>query len=122
MKNEVINFIKHFEGSEDTFLHGCCYWFAHILQERFNDRGYIVEIFHEPIEGHFVARFIPTSNKDTNGIRFYDIRGDVSDLYKIEDLENIWDVNVFEHKRFSKLMCDCRDFIEPEDYPPWIRF
>ena len=55
---DVIDFISHFKGAEETFLHGCCYWFAFILQERFHEHGYLVDIYHDPVVGHFVARFI----------------------------------------------------------------
>ena len=124
MKNEVLKFIEHFKGSEETFLNGCCYWFAYILQERFHEHGYIVDIFHDPIEGHFVARFIPERDcgkvKDED-IHFYDIRGDVTQLYKEEDLENVWLMSIHEERRWGKLMCDCREFIEPDNYPSWLK-
>lgn len=48
-KETVLGFIKHFKGSEDVFLYGCCYWFAFILQERFGGT-----MMYEPIENHFV--------------------------------------------------------------------
>lgn len=122
---EVLDFIANFKGSEDVFLHGCCYWFAHILEERFNDRGYMVDIFHDPIEGHFIARFIEDfkynkPNPDTK-IHFFDIRGDVTDLYNEEDLENVWVMQNIEEKRWGRLMCDCRDFISPDKYPVWLK-
>ena len=31
----ILDFIDRFKGSEEVFLHGCCYWFAHILNDRF---------------------------------------------------------------------------------------
>jgi len=125
---EVIDFIKHFKGSEDVFLHGCCYWFAWILKERFNEVGYIVDIFHDPIEGHFIARFIehpdPLEPADqTVPVRFFDIRGDVTDMYKQEDLENMWIMQLTEERRWGRLMADCREFISPDDhrYPAWLK-
>lgn len=66
--NEVLQFISQFDGAQDVFLYGCCYWFAHILHNRFNG-----EILYEPVEGHFVTRI-------ANGL--YDIRGEVTEQYK----------------------------------------
>ena len=123
---EILDFIEHFKGSEEVFLHGCCYWFAKILEMRFNGDGYLVDIFHDPIENHFVARVIEeiecTSFNPTpiSEIRFFDIRGDVTDLYDEEKLENLWVMERTEERRWGKLMCDCRDFIPPEKYPRWI--
>lgn len=122
---DVLSFIAHFKGAEDVFLNGCCYWFAHILQDRFHEAGYLVDIFHDPIEGHFVARFIRELSSvevDPDAeVRFFDIRGDVTDLYKEEDLENVWLMWMNEERRWGKLMCDCKYFLSPEDYPDWIK-
>ena len=123
---EVVRFIKNFHGAEDVFLHGCCYWFAWILKERFNGHGYLVDIYHEPIEGHFVARFIQNpapyeSVGPSADVRFFDIRGDVTDLYNEDDLENVWIMEKTEERRWGKLMCDCRNFISPDNYPAWIK-
>ena len=46
---------------EDTFLHGYCYWFAKILEERFEGT-----IYYLPIDNHFITRI---------GKEYYDIRG-----------------------------------------------
>ncbi|MDD5021840.1 MAG: hypothetical protein PHR82_06925 [Endomicrobiaceae bacterium] len=67
MRDDILRFIKRFAGSEDTFLYGCCYWFAFILHIRFGGK-----IAYEPIEGHFIAVI--------QGVA-YDIRGDVTNLY-----------------------------------------
>lgn len=44
MEKEVLNFIKHFTnfGPEvtDCFANGNCYWFAHILSQRFHGTVY----------------------------------------------------------------------------------
>lgn len=123
---DVLNFIARFKGAEDVFLHGCCYWFAWILKERFHEHGYLVDIFHDPIEGHFVARFIPDNGHslpDLNApVYFYDIRGDVTDMYDEDNLENIWLMSFEESRRWGRLMCSCREFIEPEDYPDWLKY
>ena len=123
---DVVDFIKHFKGSEEVFLHGCCYWFAWILKERFDDCGYLVDIYHDPIEGHFVARFIRhddyfepiTPDED---IRFFDVRGDVTDLYNEEQLENMWVMSRAEERRYGRLICDCKYFLEPDNYPAWLK-
>ena len=120
---EILDFISNFKGAEDTFLHGCCYWFAFILKERFHDRGYLVDIFYEPVEGHFVSRFIVDSPDPSinNEVRFFDIRGDVSNFYHEENLENMWLMKMNHEKRWAKLICDCKDFILPKDYPAWLK-
>ena len=70
----VEDFIKQFRqyGEDEvvaTFTQGMCYWFAYILCGRFPG----MEIVYEPIEGHFMAQ--------AQG-RLFDIRGDVTDLYR----------------------------------------
>lgn len=70
MHNTILSFIKNFEGARSTFMNGCCYWFAAILQARFGG-GLIL---YDMIDGHFVWFF---EN------HFYDVRGDVSDQYTI---------------------------------------
>lgn len=129
---EVLDFISHFKGAEDTFLHGCCYWFAWILKERFDGHDYYVTIFHDPIEGHFIARFVinpalrwmhPETYYEPLDVHFFDIRGDVTEMYNEEDLENMWVMEQFEERRWGRLMCDCREFISPDDdrYPSWLK-
>ena len=126
----VIAFIFHFTGAEDVFLHGCCYWFAWILQERFHEQGYLVDIFHEPVEGHFVARVIrdpglkwmhPETYHDKPEVKFFDVRGDVTDLYNEDDLENMWMMQQAEERRWGRLLCDCKYFLSPDDYPTWLK-
>lgn len=127
---DVIDFISHFKGAEETFLHGCCYWFAFILQERFHEHGYLVDIYHDPIVGHFVARFIrdpdykwmyPETYHDEPEVKYFDIRGDVTDQYNEDDLESLWLMEQNEERRWGRLMCDCREFISPENYPEWLK-
>lgn len=119
----VIDFIKHFSNAEDVFLHGCCYWFAQILVDRFDGKGYLVDIFYEPVEGHYIAGFFPMRIRQNvdDDVRYFDIRGDVTDEYKDKALENMWLIQRSDHKRYTKLMCDCRDFIDPENYPDSIK-
>lgn len=103
LHDEIVEFIKHFEGAEDVFLHGCCYWFAKILDERFILAD--PKIMHEPVEGHFVT--------DIGG-RLYDVRGDVTDMYKDKPLDNMYDMHKTDFKQYMRLMRDCRDFSEDE--------
>lgn len=74
-RDKIVKFIEDFkqydtDGTlEKTFLNGYCYWFAYMLDGRFLN----ARIQYEPIEGHFVT--------EIDG-RYYDIRGDVTDIYK----------------------------------------
>ena len=74
-RNTILKFIEGFkmydeDGTmEKTFLNGYCYWFARILADRFSS----AHVQYEPIEGHFLTEI---------GGRLYDIRGDVTDLYR----------------------------------------
>lgn len=34
IEDKILKFIARFKGCEKTFLHGCCYWFATILDEQ----------------------------------------------------------------------------------------
>lgn len=101
----ILGFIACFKGSERTFLHGCCYWFAHILWERF-DAEYSVDIKYEPVQGHFITKI---------NNRFYDIRGDVTELYRGKPMYDLYELNHNDNKYFQRLMRDCRDFIDPRD-------
>lgn len=105
----ITGFISRFKGSENTFLFGCCYWFAHILHERFG-----LSIVYEPEEGHFLATG-PTGTLcdgvvTTRGTHIFDIRGDVTDLYYDKDLYSLNWLSRYEPKWFEHLMRDCRNF------------
>lgn len=52
---EVITFIKHFQTPETikVFTQGCCYWFAKILHERFENS----RIVYNPVSGHFACHY-----------------------------------------------------------------
>lgn len=75
-KATILAFIAEFSGATDTFLRGCCYWFAQILSVRFGG-----ETVYEPIEGHFLQRI--------DGA-LYDVRGDMTEAYKAIPLIH-WD-------------------------------
>lgn len=75
----VNGFIARFAGAQDTFLNGCCYWFAVILKERFR-----AAIYYHPIDNHFAGKI---SDK------LYDVTGEIDgegfvpwDEYKYTDL------------------------------------
>lgn len=69
MVEQFINVFKTYHEKEiyNTFMFGCCYWFAVILKERFQG-----EIYYLPIDNHFITKI----NNE-----FYDISG------KIEPIE-----------------------------------
>jgi len=114
--DEIIHFIKQFSAAKETFLHGCCFWFAWILRERFNNRGYLVDIYHEPIENHFVARFYKyAEGRFTCMPRFYDVRGDVTSIYMSRNLEDALRLPEVDAAYYRHLMRDCRDFLPPVD-------
>ena len=90
---KVLAFISQFDGAQDVFLNGCCYWFAHILQTRFSG-----EILYEPSDGHFVTRI--------DG-ELYDISGKVTNEYgrqQLIDWTNYAEVDSLHYKR---LVRDC---------------
>ena len=104
-RSEITQFIQRFESARDMFLHGCCYWFAHILNERFWLR-HDAAILYEPVEGHFITRI--------DG-RYYDVRGDVTELYRGFTLYALADMHRENSAMYRHLMRDCRDFIDPRD-------
>ena len=90
IKEEILNFIFQFTNGNreqviDTFTSGCCYWFAVILSERFNNQ--YPEIVYDVVENHFATAI--------RG-RIYDITGDVTDQYTWIDW-NTYDDDV--HKK-----------------------
>lgn len=92
-KESIIYFIKCFDGTQYTFLNGCCYWFCHILNTRF---GGIT--FYESIDSHFVQKI---------GDAFYDVRGDVTDIYKDRQSLIRWDtLESIDSTRYKRII-DC---------------
>ena len=93
-KEIVLEFIRHFKGAEETFLCGCCYWFAFILQERFGGT-----MMYEPVKNHFVQEI---------GGRFYDASGDVTDTYKNSEYLMFWsDMEQYDPLLYQRLVRDC---------------
>jgi len=76
INKEVLSFISRFtskgryEQVIAAFTQGCCYWFAVILQTRFEKYSPI--IMYDYIINHFATKI---------GNRIYDITGDVTDKY-----------------------------------------
>ncbi len=108
--NDIVEkFIAHFKGSENTFLNGCCYWFAHILKTRFFSESSVdyQDIYYEPVEGHFVTKI--------NG-NYYDIRGDVTEIYskKKKDMYPMSRLWLYDLGHYNRLMRDCARFEEAE--------
>lgn len=79
--NEVLTFIKRFqnEGTVKTFTEGCCYWFAKILDERFNSFEYESGIWYNGIDNHFATLI---------GTHLYDITGDLGDIKDLSGWNN----------------------------------
>lgn len=110
--DEVINFINRFTNKGkrteviDCFSNGCCYWFAHILHQRFGfpqsttNRCYIV---HDPVAGHF-ACFIND--------RIYDITGDITDQDREWDEWTMYELK--EPKVARHIINSCALFIKEE--------
>lgn len=75
-ESKILNFIKKFQNKETikVFTQGCCYWFAVILDKRFNI-GFGDNIMIDYIVNHFGCKI---DNK------VYDITGDVTDKYNWE--------------------------------------
>lgn len=97
IKKFIEGFTNYGTGDEiiGCFTDGYCYWFAYILNERFNGR-----ICYIPVDNHFVF---------TNGDRLYDITGDCTKNYKDKEVID-WDV--YKYREFGsthlyKLIDDC---------------
>ena len=94
MAADVGNFIKRFtehESTSETFLNGCCYWFAYILYRRFLRQN--SRIMYDQVENHFGTQI---------GGRVYDISGDVTTKYDWIPWEELGDDM---HK--SRIVRDC---------------
>ena len=61
-EKSILEFIDRFKNDKDTFLNGCCYWFAYILKGRFK-----AEICYDQGLGHFVGKI---------GDKYYDVTGE----------------------------------------------
>lgn len=78
----VLDFIDQFRnpGTVDVFTHGCCYWFARILEQRFAFRGgYEATLYYNPVLNHFacgVSWRVPAEGlEDVWRLELFDITG-----------------------------------------------
>ena len=99
MPEDIKNFIGRFNVSGDVekvFTNGCCYWFAKILADRFEQ--YNPTIVYDAVSNHFATKI---------GDKVYDITGDVTDACETywEDWASYPD---FSHK--SRIIADCINF------------
>lgn len=91
-RETILKFIKNFSGAKDTFLYGCCYWFAVILKERFHG-----EIYYNEIINHFTMKY---------GCRLYDVSGDVTEKH-LKDSRS-WDTfEQYDSLLFGRIKRDC---------------
>ena len=100
MKNEVLSFIDKFKnkGTINTFTEGCCYWFAFILLQRFNDKN--PKLMYDETMNHF-----GTAIGDT----IYDITGDVTDKYYWQYFEELKNNDSTLYNRLKKYCIDLID-------------
>lgn len=99
-RKEILKFISRFEDGRDMFLHGCCYWFAKILHDRFlyDDK---TEIMYDRISNHFATLI--------NG-RLYDASGEISKS-GFTPWADMFNEDQYEWKRIIR---DCVRFEEPK--------
>ena len=92
--NDVLTFIKHFGETQDTFLYGCCYWFAEILRKRFR-----AKIYYNQVQNHFASCI--------KG-HFYDVSGEIcGDGYMS------WDqYKSYDPLDYQRIVRDCINKIE----------
>ena len=102
-KEEVLNFIKRFqnEGTIKTFTQGCCFWFAKILDERFNFDSSENRIYYNPIDNHFSTMI---------NMHLYDITGDLGDIREVEGWERWYDFMGKDDLVTERIFKDCINF------------
>lgn len=52
---DVEEFITYFDGTQDNFLNGNCYWFANLLSERFWQFYPVCRVVYNQVDNHFAA-------------------------------------------------------------------
>ena len=75
------------------------------MTERFGGEA-DVRIKYEPVEGHFITKI---------GNRFYDNRGDVTELYRGKPMYDMLEMMCEDSKMYNHLMRDCRKFEEDDE-------
>jgi hypothetical protein len=100
-KESILNFIKRFqnEGTIKTFTEGCCYWFAKILDERFNFDMPESGIYYNEIDNHFATMI---------DLHLYDITGDLGDIRNLSDWK-LW-IEVNDDLLVERIYRDCIEF------------
>ena len=79
---------------------------------------YVDYILYELVEGHFIYGICDIcllGGKTDEGFMYYDVRGNVTDLYKGKDLYTIRRMMDEMPDYYKHLMRDCRDFLPPDD-------
>lgn len=103
LNNNIIDFINHFNkfGQQiiNCFTNGNCYWFAFILNNRFNN-GDESNIYYSQITGHFITKI---------NNNFYDITGKVIFNNTYENLKSIKEKDIL---LYNILKRDCINFKE----------
>ena len=105
--DKVLDFISHFtfkgkyQQVIDSFTCGNCYWFAFILNHRFDT--YNTFIVYDNIENHFGCYI--------EG-KVYDITGDITDKYGWLCWDEMYNIDPAHYKRILR---DCVLQINPED-------
>ena len=92
----ILDFIKQFRdlGAEECFSYGMCYWFAKILNSRFNGE-FENAIVYDEVANHFGCLI---------NERVYDITGDVTDKYQW----SYWSIYTAKDPAlYRRLMRDC---------------
>ena len=92
-RETVLDFISNFRDTQETFLNGCCFWFAFILQERFGGT-----MMYLPVENHFVQAI---------GKRLYDVSGDVTPKYLCSQIIPWETIEQYDSSLYRKLVRDC---------------
>ncbi len=107
-KEEILYFISHFQnpGTIETFTHGCCYWFADILDNRFNAFEYESGIWYNSINNHF-ATMIFTNE----GPKLFDITGE---LQITDEWESWWNFMFKDSLLTERIINDCIDKIKED--------
>mgnify|MGYP000181991176 CR=1 FL=1 len=91
--SDILDFISNFKDAQDTFLYGCCYWFAFILNERFGGTT-----MYLPVENHFVQAI---------GKRLYDVSGDVTVDYMYAYIIPWANMEHYDSSLHRRIVRDC---------------
>lgn len=94
-REEILSFISEFAKARETFMTGCCYWFARILQERFCGG----EILYDYKYNHFMVQL---------GDQIYDAQGDVTEKYMGSPDLVLWsEYQQIDPSHYKRIVRDC---------------